>query len=77
LTVEPVEFEPGRYFVQSRSNGGIPYLVDMTEFAGNGWCGCPGFLHYIARLEEGAAPSPALQCRHIQAAQRFLKHHTT
>lgn len=67
MRVEPDEFEPGRYWVQSRSNGGVPYLVDMDEYGGNGWCGCPGFLHYIEALEQGAAPSPKLQCRHIAA----------
>jgi hypothetical protein len=73
LRVQPVEHERGRYWVQSRTNGGIPYLVDLEEFNGNGWCGCKGFLHYIESLELGAAPSPDLQCRHIKAVREFLR----
>lgn len=70
--VEPVEGEPGRFWVQSRSRLNLRHLVDMWEYRGNGACGCEDFERkYRPHLEEGALPSPLLACRHLHAVRAF------
>lgn len=73
--VEPVPFEPGRYWVASDSDPEHPHLVDLNEYGGNGWCGCLGFLHYQPELEAGAAPDDGRRCRHIKAARLWQQQH--
>lgn len=71
MTVEPVEGERGRFWVESES-GAEPYLVDVEEFAGNGWCACTDFekrkLPKLAEAEERRAKVPIMRCKHLEAA---------
>ena len=72
------------FYVESSQHGNPPYRVDLQKFCGNGDCDCPNFS--LAKLIEqkgvkvskrlaltkGAMPCPALECKHIRRAKRYL-----
>lgn len=69
MTVTPIEGEPFRFHVSSRS-GAPDHLVDLAEYGFSGACACPHFqFRHAPLLREGAAPHPALRCAHIRAAR--------
>jgi hypothetical protein len=80
-TIPPWEAVPGVekdpdetevYHVESFSTPGNPYRVDMTCYRGNGRCTCPDFeLRKMGKLERGAEPSRAMQCKHIRAVREY------
>lgn len=71
-TVEPVDGEFGRYWVQSSSRPGIRHLVDLKGNRGNGWCGCERWaITYQPLLDRGAKPDRLLACRHIRIAREY------
>jgi hypothetical protein len=70
--VAPVAGEPRRFFVASRTPGIEPYLVDLDEYRGNGWCGCQDFeFRRQPHLERGAKAGHATRCFHVQQALAF------
>lgn len=75
MTVEPVAGERGRFWVGSAS-GAEPYLVDLEEFGGNGWCSCKHFevrmQPKLADAQERRAALPVMRCKHIEAALRAV-----
>lgn len=69
------KFDTNRYYVKINSGG--EYLVDMDEFDGNGWCGCPDFTYtHLPNLmklqEEGYAKFPSSRCKHIRMLVYYL-----
>ncbi len=70
--------------VASQRPGHAAHRVDLQKFCANGHCTCEDFT--IAKRTEfrgklmtkhqallaGAIPSPALECKHIQRAKRFV-----
>lgn len=62
-----------RYWVRSESRD-MEYLVDLTGYNGNGWCGCENFaIKREPLLVRGAKPkSDELRCKHIIRAREFL-----
>lgn len=73
--VEPIPHERGRFHVASDRPGTEPYLVDLEEFDGNGFCGCRGFevrmLPKLVEAQEKRQPMPLLRCKHILRALEF------
>jgi hypothetical protein len=68
MDVIPISGEPSRFFVPSQApaRGDLKYLVDLSEYRGNGWCGCWDFeFRRQPRLERGAAPGTE-RCKHIR-----------
>lgn len=76
MTVQPVDGERGRFWVGSES-GAEPYLVDLEEFGGNGWCACKHFetrmQPKLVEAEERRAKAPVLRCKHLEAVLRQLE----
>ncbi len=72
------------YHVESDSYGNSPYRVDMQKFCGHGHCECPDFclakrsefkgktVTKLQAMQAGAIPSPAFECKHIKAVNRYL-----
>lgn len=70
--VRPVVGERGRYWVRSRTDPGLEYLIDIEAYDGNGWCACQKFEFKMwPALEDGAERSERLQCQHIVAAKLY------
>ena len=71
--IEPVIGEPTRFYVPASQ--GDPYLVDLEEFDGVGWCGCPDFdLRRRPKIEqaiEAGRKPPVLRCKHIEAVLKW------
>lgn len=75
--IQPIPGEHNRFHVPSSSSPD-PYLVDLDEFDGNGFCGC---LHFENRMlpklaeaqERRTKVDQPLRCKHIIAAQKFVK----
>lgn len=68
MTVDQIAGEPLRFHVTSP--GSTPYLVDLAELDGNGFCGCTDFQcrrKPIFDIEQMAGP--ASRCKHIRAAR--------
>lgn len=72
--VEPVEREPLRYRVRSKTRAGWWYVVDKTEYVPNGSCTCDKFLKYgiRGRLERGVTVGPATKCEHIRRVETYM-----
>lgn len=75
LHVQAVENEPGRFQV-----GNKPYLVDLAENRGIGWCGCPD-MEFNRKITEGLLEKgletdvegiDRFRCKHIKAARTAL-----
>lgn len=54
-----------------------PYVVDLEEFHGNGWCSCPDFGIRRMKAAESIRATPktddnSLRCKHILAARRLF-----
>jgi len=61
--------EARRFHVPSDEPGRDPYLVDLDEMKGNGWCGCWDFeFRHMPRLVRGAKPGTE-KCKHIERAE--------
>ena len=43
MKVEPIIGEPHRYYVQSRSNPDMKYIVDVSSVKEDRGCGCRGY----------------------------------
>ncbi len=64
--VEPIDGEPFRFFVRSRTNSNEKYLVDVED----GFCGCAHHQYRVLpALEKG---EPVQLCWHLQRARDFL-----
>jgi len=71
MIVRPLIGEPLVYLVESRSRGSVMHRVDLSEYGGNGWCGCERFAFACApHLERGSIPREKYECAHIRAAKR-------
>lgn len=71
MNVWPIEGEPRRFHVESDELGREPFLVDLDEYNGNGWCGCEDFeFRRQPLLERGAEPGTE-RCKHIECALRY------
>ena len=73
--VTPLEGEPMRFLVRSRTEPGLRYLVDLESYNLNGECGCDHFGYHIRpELEGNHRPEPKdrTRCWHIMQARRCL-----
>ena len=72
---QPVEGEPGRVFVPSRSRKG-PWLVDVDEYNGTGRCMCEDFTcnhePHLSGKYAAEGYSPKRRCFHIAVAIEYL-----
>lgn len=69
---KPIPGEPLRYFVTSRS-GHMDHLVDLSEWNGNGKCGCKDFTYRMEPLLRRDS-KVRVECWHIrQAKHRFCE----
>lgn len=74
-----------RYRVESRSNEGQWYLVDLTARDGHGWCPCihcstkcvPNLNRLGYRVPYAKGRKDATECRHIAAALAYLHEQVT
>ena len=48
------------------------YLVDLSEYSGNGFCGCEDFQFRCSPLLREGERSESTRCKHIRAALYFL-----
>lgn len=69
-----IENEPFRFHVQGEEK----YLVDLEEYHGVGWCGCPDFacrrdkvLEHIRKCPVELEEANALRCKHILLARDY------
>lgn len=59
--------------VESDSENGLPHLVDLSSYSGNGACDCRDFVfRKEPDLRLGRRPSPITRCKHIKAAREAL-----
>lgn len=60
------DYNPPTQFLVESFSGESPYLVDISNYNGNGQCDCTHFKTRLEpRLSRGEGPSPELQCKHI------------
>ena len=73
--VTPVQHEPMRFSVQSKTRAGHFYVVDMSEYVPNGSCQCDKFLKYglYSALERGGQIGPSSTCEHIRRVHTFIR----
>lgn len=69
--VEPILGEPTRFYVISRRAGVEPYLVDLDEYGGNGWCACEHFEFRLQPIVTRGLNEEPLRCWHIEQALRW------
>jgi len=62
---------PLRWHVTSE-HGHAPYLVDLAEFEGHGWCDCKHFRCVLNPVLESGKRGEHLRCKHIRAARHHL-----
>ncbi len=76
--VQSIEGEPMRFWVRSRTVGEEPWLVDLDEYDGSGWCSCP---HYTFRclpeLSRRIGKGPNKRCWHLDQAAEFKEKRKT
>lgn len=71
--VQPFEGEPLRFLVASRRPFVDPYLVDLEENRGNGWCACEDFqFRRQPRIDQAHPLGPETRCWHIKMARQYL-----
>ena len=63
--------EPNRFYVESDQSNTDPYLVDLAENGGNGWCNCMHFQTNQKKVKEAIGTGEFLRCKHLQAAFNF------
>jgi predicted nucleic acid-binding Zn finger protein len=63
MTVRRIAGEPRRFYVSSAQGGELEYLVDLDEFAGNGWCSCKAFEFY--HMPAMGDRSGVSRCKHL------------
>lgn len=71
MIVKPIEGELWRFHVQSRREPDRFYLVDLTDYDGNGQCACENFQIRLRPDIENANVTP-LRCHHIDAARKHF-----
>lgn len=71
LHVEPIKGEALRYRVRSASRTDLSYVVDLSEYQGNGQCTCPDFLcRREPNIKKGKPLYTRLtMCKHVMAAR--------
>lgn len=67
MPVVPVPGERGRYWVRSRD--ATPYLVDLEENKGQGWCQCVDWETRRGPAQEEGKRGPAAWCKHVKRAR--------
>lgn len=69
-TVEPVQGEALRYYVESSTEPGIRHVVDLAAYGGSGECSCPSFQFRCApKLRLGERFVESVYCKHVKAAR--------
>lgn len=66
---------PLRFWVDSNSQHGVKYLVELDSYQGNGMCDCPHFRFRLQKMIEqpGVKPSNATRCVHLLTArEKFI-----
>ena len=70
MRVEPYEF--GRYFVESESQPGEWYLVDLLGRARLGVCDCRDYEIRIQAAIDRGDPTTKPWCKHIEAVRKLI-----
>lgn len=76
-SVRPIEWEPLRFYVTSRTNARHPHLVELSAFGGIGCCSCQHFQMTLLskiKAEARAGQSPLERhCWHLKQAWTFYR----
>lgn len=67
--VTQIQGERGRFFVQSDKKGNAPYLVDIFEDGGEGWCACP---QHSMRVIPSRKKGKKSWCKHVRKVYAFF-----
>jgi hypothetical protein len=72
MTVRPIDGEPTRFWVQSRTKEGKWYLVDVAAKNGCGQCQCIRWDTISwPRIRDTQNLPPRLRCAHLKAAREY------
>lgn len=72
-TVIPIQGEPLRYWVGSRSRATVKHVVDLRSAGGLGECSCERWGFTVGpAIKAGSVAQNEIECRHVAAARRYL-----
>lgn len=73
IKIQPVENEAMRFLCESWSAKRAPYVVDLSENQGNGFCPCTDFITRRGPAIKAGAElfTRATSCRHLIAVRKY------